>query len=116
MPSNQKQKEATWGGGHTELGLKDGESVGGLMVKRREKEQRAIYHTSSTREEKNPFYPELRTQVLSLSRSSILNTELQQGLDQIRVLCGLWSLSGSFLLLFSFVLGIKLGALCALGK
>lgn len=58
------------------------------MVKRREKEQRAIDHTSSTREEKNPLYPELRAQVLSLSRRSILNTELQQGLDQVRVLCG----------------------------
>lgn len=35
-----------------------------------------------------PHEPELRTQVLSLSRSSILNTELQQGVDQIRMPCG----------------------------
>lgn len=87
------------------------------MVKRREKEQRAIYHTSSTREEKNRFHPELRTQVLPLSRSSILNTELQQGLDQIRVLCGsMESVWKFFLLLFSLVLGIKIRALCALDK
>lgn len=73
------------------------------MVKRREKEQRAIYHTSSTREEKNRFHPGLRTQVLPLSRSSILNTELQQGLDQIRVLCGSMETVWKFFFIVVFI-------------